>query len=98
MCGVRGEADFFMRCMCPVLVSGLAQILMASPVLVAHEHSPEARGQTSSEKKNLDATINDSGKTGWLLVRYQGVNLGWIKALPNRINNYYPKELRISNL
>ncbi len=49
-------------------------------------------------KENLDAGINDSGKIGWLLVRYQGVNLGWIKALPNRINNYYPKELRISNL
>ncbi len=49
-------------------------------------------------KENLDATVNDSGKTGWLLVRYHGVNLGWIKALPNRINNYYPKELRISNL
>ncbi|WP_317038818.1 methyltransferase RsmF C-terminal domain-like protein [Sphingobacterium populi] len=46
----------------------------------------------------MDAGINDSGKIGWLLVRYQGVNLGWIKALPNRINNYYPKELRISNL
>ncbi|MCL7988383.1 RNA methyltransferase [Sphingobacterium sp. lm-10] len=49
-------------------------------------------------KENLDASINTSGKTGWLLVRYQGINLGWIKALPNRINNYYPKELRISNL
>ena len=49
-------------------------------------------------KENLDATINTSGKTGWLLVRYQGVNLGWIKALPNRINNYYPKELRIAHL
>jgi NOL1/NOP2/fmu family ribosome biogenesis protein len=32
---------------------------------------------------------------GWSLVRYQGQNLGWIKILPNRINNYYPKEWRI---
>lgn len=32
---------------------------------------------------------------GWLLVQYQGVNLGWIKALGNRINNYYPREWRI---
>jgi 16S rRNA C967 or C1407 C5-methylase (RsmB/RsmF family)/NOL1/NOP2/fmu family ribosome biogenesis protein len=35
-----------------------------------------------------------SGK-GWQLVRYQNHNLGWINVLPNRINNYYPKELRI---
>jgi NOL1/NOP2/fmu family ribosome biogenesis protein len=33
--------------------------------------------------------------TGWQLVSYQGYILGWINVLPNRINNYYPKELRI---
>jgi NOL1/NOP2/fmu family ribosome biogenesis protein len=33
--------------------------------------------------------------TGWQTVRFKGHNLGWINALPNRINNYYPKELRI---
>ena len=32
---------------------------------------------------------------GWQLVRFKGHNLGWINVLPNRINNYYPKELRI---
>lgn len=32
---------------------------------------------------------------GWHLVRYQHLNLGWIKGLKNRINNYYPKEWRI---
>lgn len=32
---------------------------------------------------------------GWLLIRYQGLGLGWIKSLGNRINNYYPKEWRI---
>lgn len=32
---------------------------------------------------------------GWQLVKYKHHNLGWINALPNRINNYYPKELRI---
>ncbi len=31
----------------------------------------------------------------WQLIRYQGLNLGWIKAVPGRINNYYPKEWRI---
>ena len=32
---------------------------------------------------------------GWHLVRYNGLNLGWIKGLKNRVNNYYPKEWRI---
>lgn len=32
---------------------------------------------------------------GWALVQYKGHNLGWVKILPNRVNNYYPKEWRI---
>jgi len=32
---------------------------------------------------------------GWSLMTYEGQPLGWAKLLPNRINNYYPKELRI---
>jgi NOL1/NOP2/fmu family ribosome biogenesis protein len=32
---------------------------------------------------------------GWALVQYEGQNLGWVKILPNRVNNYYPKEWRI---
>lgn len=32
---------------------------------------------------------------GWHLLRYQGLNLGWIKALGNRYNNYYPKHWRV---
>jgi 16S rRNA C967 or C1407 C5-methylase (RsmB/RsmF family)/NOL1/NOP2/fmu family ribosome biogenesis protein len=32
---------------------------------------------------------------GWQLATYQGHSLGWMNVLPNRINNYYPKELRI---
>jgi 16S rRNA C967 or C1407 C5-methylase (RsmB/RsmF family)/NOL1/NOP2/fmu family ribosome biogenesis protein len=34
-------------------------------------------------------------KSGWYLVQYQNTNLGWVKVLPNRINNYYPQEFRI---
>ena len=34
-------------------------------------------------------------KKGWQLVNYEGHSLGWVNVLPNRINNYYPKELRI---
>jgi len=37
----------------------------------------------------------DGVKQGWTLVRFAGKPLGWAKVLPQRINNYYPKELRI---
>jgi len=37
----------------------------------------------------------DSTHRGWALVQYEGHNLGWIKILPNRTNNYYPKDWRI---
>lgn len=34
-------------------------------------------------------------KKGWSLMNFEGQPLGWAKLLPNRVNNYYPKELRI---
>jgi NOL1/NOP2/fmu family ribosome biogenesis protein len=37
----------------------------------------------------------DTLRKGWQMVNYEGNSLGWINVLPNRINNYYPKELRI---
>jgi NOL1/NOP2/fmu family ribosome biogenesis protein len=39
--------------------------------------------------------VKTQGPEGWALVRYDGRNLGWIKQLKNRANNYYPKEWRI---
>ena len=32
---------------------------------------------------------------GWVVIRHKGINLGFAKALPNRINRYFPKEWRI---
>ncbi len=32
---------------------------------------------------------------GWTLAKFEGKNLGWMKVLKNRVNNYYPKEWRI---
>ncbi len=32
---------------------------------------------------------------GWALVTYQQLPLGWVKVLPNRINNHLPKEWRL---
>jgi NOL1/NOP2/sun family putative RNA methylase len=39
----------------------------------------------------------DANEKGWALIKYGELPLGWIKILPNRINNYYPKEWRILN-
>lgn len=41
-------------------------------------------------------TINpQTDHKGWSLVTYAGRPLGWVKVLPNRANNYYPKEWRV---
>jgi 16S rRNA C967 or C1407 C5-methylase (RsmB/RsmF family)/NOL1/NOP2/fmu family ribosome biogenesis protein len=37
----------------------------------------------------------DAAQTGWQLVSYESLLLGWANVLANRVNNYYPKELRI---
>ena len=44
--------------------------------------------------KKKDLIIERPAK-GWHLVSFKNHALGWINALSNRINNYYPKELRI---
>jgi 16S rRNA C967 or C1407 C5-methylase (RsmB/RsmF family)/NOL1/NOP2/fmu family ribosome biogenesis protein len=43
-------------------------------------------------RENL--TLN-TDKKGWSLMTFGGLAMGWAKLLPNRVNNYYPKELRI---
>ena len=45
--------------------------------------------------RRADLTIEN--KKGWVLLKYMNIGLGWIKALPNRSNNYYPNEWRILN-
>jgi 16S rRNA C967 or C1407 C5-methylase (RsmB/RsmF family)/NOL1/NOP2/fmu family ribosome biogenesis protein len=37
----------------------------------------------------------DTAQKGWQLVTYEGFPLGWVNVLSNRVNNYYPKEMRI---
>ncbi len=50
-------------------------------------------------KSPIDASkANPENLSGWALACYQGVRLGWLKLMPNRVNNYYPKEWRIVNL
>ncbi|HKG70173.1 MAG TPA: hypothetical protein VKA92_14970 [Segetibacter sp.] len=44
--------------------------------------------------KRQDLNLESATK-GWTLCRHKGINLGWIKVLPNRVNNYYPTNWRI---
>jgi 16S rRNA C967 or C1407 C5-methylase (RsmB/RsmF family) len=37
------------------------------------------------------------GPKGWHSLSYMNCRLGWVKILPNRINNYYPNSWRILN-
>jgi len=46
--------------------------------------------------RRKDINISTNYK-GWLLLKYHGIPLGWIKNISPRINNYYPKEWRIVN-
>lgn len=45
--------------------------------------------------KRVELHQDHPGWIGWGIVRFQGRNLGWIKALQGRINNHFPKEMRI---
>ena len=46
--------------------------------------------------RKADITIISEIK-GWILLTHQCLPIGWIKVLPNRINNYYPAAWRILN-
>ena len=54
-----------------------------------------AYGDAIAYLKRAELKDIDIKNKGWLLVCYQEHDLGWVNVLPNRINNYYPKELRI---
>lgn len=65
--------------------------------LIMHEDIPKVNVDKEQaiqylQKKELHFT---GMQTGWALVNYDGIDLGWIKVLPNRINNYYPTDWRI---
>lgn len=57
---------------------------------------PLSRAQALNYLKRIDFTATTS-LNGWALVCYESLALGWVKVLPKRLNNYYPKEWRIVN-
>ncbi|MFN8288148.1 MAG: methyltransferase domain-containing protein [Chitinophagales bacterium] len=80
--------------------------LKGKDFLPAHDLALSIHAKTDLPAVEVDATTAlkylrcetikaETDAKGWCLVRHQGFNLGWIKMLPNRINNYYPKDWRI---
>jgi NOL1/NOP2/sun family putative RNA methylase len=55
---------------------------------------PLNREQSIQYLRRDDVQLNTVHK-GWALLNFKGQNLGWVKVLANRFNNYYPKEWRI---
>lgn len=70
----------------------LAQSLLLSRKLPAINLSKEA---ALCFLKKEAFTVPENSKAGWNLVTYEGLGLGWVKNLQNRINNYLPNEFRI---
>ncbi len=58
------------------------------------ERTPLNYAEAIAYLQRKDLKPGTAGK-GWQLVMFEEHPLGWINVLPNRINNYYPKELRI---
>jgi len=58
-------------------------------------HTIDIDLQTALSFLRFDLKNLLSENKGWNLVSYKNTSLGFIKVLPNRINNYYPKEWRI---
>jgi 16S rRNA C967 or C1407 C5-methylase (RsmB/RsmF family)/NOL1/NOP2/fmu family ribosome biogenesis protein len=69
----------------------LAMSLIASPDIPSISLKKEMALQyLRREEVKVETDIK-----GWVMADYEGIRLGWMKLLANRINNYYPKEWRI---
>lgn len=70
----------------------LAMSLLASKQIQTHDlNYEEALKFLKKEKIN-----SFPQERGWVIITYEGVPLGWIKAMEGRSNNYYPKNWRIT--
>jgi 16S rRNA C967 or C1407 C5-methylase (RsmB/RsmF family)/NOL1/NOP2/fmu family ribosome biogenesis protein len=69
----------------------LAMSPLVAPAIGRIELDPD---QAIAYLQRKDLSLNGTGK-GWQLVTYQTRVLGWVNVLVNRVNNYYPKEMRI---
>lgn len=70
------------------------QLAMSTLLVPQVPRVPLTKEQALQYLRKEDPALQLSVK-GWALMEYENMPLGWAKILPNRINNYYPKELRI---
>ncbi|MCW3106760.1 MAG: methyltransferase [Segetibacter sp.] len=64
--------------------------LLAADIPYVHLEKGDALKYLRRQDLSLDIE-----KKGWTIFRYGDINLGWVKVLPNRVNNYYPTNWRI---
>lgn len=102
-------ADFFqelspyLRRWDPVLELGALkhQDFIPAPALalstVIHPDLPNTSLDLPTALKYLRKEVIElpDSPDGWGLVNYEGINLGWVKNIKGRVNNYFPKEWRI---
>jgi len=69
--------------------------LAMSPLLKESIHRHELSKTEAIAYLRRDDLVLENPTKGWSLMTYQDKALGWAKVLPTRVNNYYPKELRI---
>ena len=69
--------------MCRMIAGSIPSVELSADDAIRYLRKDEIRLDASAARK------------GWTLARFGGYSLGWVKVLPNRVNNYYPKEWRI---
>lgn len=69
--------------------------LALSPLVAANIPSIELDRDNALRFLKKEHFDSPGAVPGWGLVKYQGLNLGWVKVLGDRVNNYLPKEWRI---
>lgn len=72
-----------------------AHALAVSPLIQSSIQSISLNKEEALQYLRKEEVALKEGGKGWALVRYCNMNLGWVKSLHNRMNNYYPKEWRI---
>ncbi|MBL7727582.1 MAG: hypothetical protein JNM68_07855, partial [Dinghuibacter sp.] len=69
--------------------------LAMNPEKATRHRSLELNREQALKFLKKETFETGSAEKGWWLARYEAYPLGWLKHLGNRVNNYYPVQLRI---
>jgi len=47
------------------------------------------------KKEEINASGSEGFENGWIIAKYSGLAIGWLKKSDKRLNNFYPKEWKI---